>query len=304
MGHTFINALNDLLEVDIKMPDFEVSRERGTYNGGRIDILLEEKTKESQKKIIVIENKIYHSVENDLDDYLNTFNGHYVTGIILGLKKYNIHDDFISITHHELINAVKNRIGEEMEKAPAKYLIILQDFIYHMKQFDNRMEDQSYQFMFNEGINIGKLMELQDKMFYDIVDQIKKAAEICNWQHSRTSGWQQAITTSDGVYVLYFDLSYLFSKHEFDMILWIKGKGNIDKWNNQPYYKKTEDFAESTYIKLAGDPMEGKKEIKTAWKKYSINNYSQLKHFDDIVEKALNEDWNPLIGKFNFNFKF
>jgi hypothetical protein len=304
LGHTFLNALNDLLDDDIFMSDFEVTREKSTIGGGRIDILLEEDTKDPVKKIVIIENKIYHTPENPFDDYLNSYSGNNTTGVILGLKKIDAHNKFKSITHKELINSVSNRVGEVIDEVPAKYLIILQDFMYHMKQFDKRMEAKSYEFIFNEGDNINKLLDLQAEIFYDVVEQIKEGAEASGWKHSRTSGWEQAISTTDDLYVLYFHLEGLFSKHELELKLHIKGTDNVEIWNGQDYHKRTNDVADLHHIVLVDEPSKDIKYAHTASKKYKIENYEELRNFTQKVEHILTNEWNPLLEKFKTNFRF
>ena len=82
----FLTALDDCLEEeDILMNDYEVFREYPTNHGGRIDLVILEKTADNKPtKVVMIENKIHHSLNNDLVDYWDTFKAvQHKVGIVL-----------------------------------------------------------------------------------------------------------------------------------------------------------------------------------------------------------------------------
>lgn len=108
--HKFGNlVINALLKVaknkrqekceDIYLKDLHIYREYITQKGNRIDIVIKNK-----EIVIGIENKIYASVYNDLDDYAKTLNNLNNNSIKLLLSVYpelknTVGNDFINITY-------------------------------------------------------------------------------------------------------------------------------------------------------------------------------------------------------------
>ncbi len=107
-----------------------VSREYGTANG-RIDLLVE-----GEAYLLVIENKIYHWLANDLEDYAKTANalkkdGQEVIKVVLGLQpiKEPLGGEFVSYTYNQLWQAVRKLLGNYIGKADAKWVTYLLDFM-------------------------------------------------------------------------------------------------------------------------------------------------------------------------------
>jgi len=61
---------------------FEIYREYPTNNGGSIDILLA-----NEKEAIIIENKVFHNLNNDLQDYWDSIEQVEKQGVIFSLRK-------------------------------------------------------------------------------------------------------------------------------------------------------------------------------------------------------------------------
>lgn len=107
--------------------EFEIKTEVATKAGGRIDLLLQD-----DNHAIVIENKIYHTLVNNLPDYWKSIKGRLqeqCIGIVLSLYpiKYLKHPQFINITHLQLLNKVMDQIGGYLLEADANYLVFLKD---------------------------------------------------------------------------------------------------------------------------------------------------------------------------------
>lgn len=108
-----------------------VRREYPTLGGGRLDVIVEAET-----FVLGIENKIYHSLENDLDDYSETLknlssNDREIYGVVLTIKPSVIprNSGFINITYVDLWREVKANSGFYITKSYNKWLVFLLDFI-------------------------------------------------------------------------------------------------------------------------------------------------------------------------------
>lgn len=116
-----------------------VDREQLTTEGNRIDIVIT-----GEPYTIGIENKIFSSVYNDLDEYsaeiekLANFNVQsQPINILLSVKneESSLRAGFINITCSELLDKVKSNMEEYREEADDIWLINTDEFIYTMEQY-------------------------------------------------------------------------------------------------------------------------------------------------------------------------
>lgn len=107
LNDLFINSLLELINENISSSfnlksSFDIETEVGTKKNGRIDILLS-----NNNDAIIIENKVYHHLNNDLDDYWYSISQTNKIGIILSLQKVHSNQitnpNFVGITHLELL---------------------------------------------------------------------------------------------------------------------------------------------------------------------------------------------------------
>ena len=115
----------------------EVKREVLTSGGKYIDILIED-----DKYIVAIENKIFHEVDNDLQDYSRYIDkiskGREKIKILLSLYKADEQElkkqGFKNILYAELIGKIEETIGRYVLDANTKYLNYMIDFIKTLKR--------------------------------------------------------------------------------------------------------------------------------------------------------------------------
>ena len=116
-----------------------VDREQLTTEGNRIDIVIT-----GEPYTIGIENKIFSSVYNNLDEYsaeiekLANFNVQsQPINILLSVKneESSLRAGFINITYSELLDKVKSNMEEYREEADDIWLINTDEFIYTMEQY-------------------------------------------------------------------------------------------------------------------------------------------------------------------------
>ena len=116
LGNLFIQSLlglisgSNIVKGDSKKVleefcDFDCDTEYSTDKNGRIDLLLS-----NDKNAIIIENKVYHHLNNDLSDYWNSIklNENNKIGLVMSLHPISDiqHKHFVNITHLDFLNAV------------------------------------------------------------------------------------------------------------------------------------------------------------------------------------------------------
>ncbi|PHQ27797.1 PD-(D/E)XK nuclease family protein [Leeuwenhoekiella nanhaiensis] len=135
--------------------DFTIETEYSTKKGGRIDLLLH-----NEQQAIIIENKVYHIVNNDLDDYWQSIQKKGIQktemiGIILSLdtihkistNKLETALHFINIKHQDLMLRVLQNSGAYLLRASDKYAVYLKDFaqnIQNMSTPDMKLEELQF----------------------------------------------------------------------------------------------------------------------------------------------------------------
>jgi hypothetical protein len=131
---------------------FKVYREYTTQKGGRIDLLLESEGNDSEVAAaeeelevkedwaIIIENKIDHELENDLNDYWKTVKAKNKIGIVLSklktnLKPYKLNNgvEYISITHKELVSEIEKNLSEFFLEGDDRHLMFLKEYFLNIK---------------------------------------------------------------------------------------------------------------------------------------------------------------------------
>ena len=147
MKDLFIRSLEHVLkrskrnhQIEIGfLNDFKVEREHTVTGQQRIDLLLKD---DINHRAIIIENKVYHTLENNLDNYYESIkkDGYRdVIVIVLGLTTYRLKPDFFSITHIGFLDEVINNLPKYMPDANPKYIYLLQEFYKNIKFYELRL---------------------------------------------------------------------------------------------------------------------------------------------------------------------
>jgi hypothetical protein len=146
LGTLFLDKLLELSKCPFQMKQFTVRTEVKTQEG-RIDILISG-TGDDKSKYIIIENKIYHHLTNNLDEYLGFFTGDVQKfGILLTLKRVPevSRNQFASILHIELIEAVINRTKNlEMPNEPRVFFEHFTDNIRNLNRYFTMNKNVTY----------------------------------------------------------------------------------------------------------------------------------------------------------------
>jgi len=186
----FLNSLLHIVEkdfcVDLDYEKIIVHREYQTENYKRIDIVIE-----TDNYVIGIENKIFHHLNNDLEDYYKTITTlchgkRKPIAIILSLNELNIQYDiefirknhFANITYKSVFQNIKQNIGKYLSSSNISHINYITDFIKSIENLTPKtMENRAlYEFFKN---NSEILQELTDsfsqfkKSLYQRVFQLK-----------------------------------------------------------------------------------------------------------------------------------
>lgn len=155
--------------------NFNIETEYYTLKKGRIDLLLF-----SNEEAIIIENKVYHQLFNDLNDYWESVNQTKKQGVILSLKKiYKIgNKNFINITHLELLQCVMGNIADYFSTANDKYLIYLKDFYLNIINMSNPIDFESLKFYYQNQKEIYDINNIRNSIAAHIKSEIDKACTL------------------------------------------------------------------------------------------------------------------------------
>lgn len=188
MSDLFINSLLEIiLESKIgqektvnEISDFTVETEVYTAKNGRIDILLS-----NENHAIIIENKVYHTLNNDLQDYFKStkVNENKVEnkiGIVLSLNRMNPnHECFINITHVDLLKRVIANLGNYIMDAKEKYVVFLKDFYQNSINLSiSEMDSKELKFYFDNQPKIIAAKDFHFAVRTHIATQVELAGEL------------------------------------------------------------------------------------------------------------------------------
>jgi len=158
--------------------DFSVETEFSTKGNGRIDLLLS-----CRNGAIIIENKIYHILNNDLSDYWSSVIKQNrieekTIGVVLSLND-NIptgHAHFINISHLQLLNMVIHNIGDYLLTANEKYFTFLKDFYQNIKNLSSKiMKQEELTFVFDNLQKINEVVQVESRYRSFIKAEVEKA---------------------------------------------------------------------------------------------------------------------------------
>lgn len=155
---------------------FDIDTEYGTNNNGRIDILLS-----NLNEAIIIENKVYHHLNNDLQDYWNSIVQTKKQGVILSLQKIHKsqinNPNFIGISHLELLQRIITNLPNYFSNANEKYIIFLKDFYQNIINTTNPMDINIIKFFCRNHEEINQIKEIRNSYVGYVISEVEKARE-------------------------------------------------------------------------------------------------------------------------------
>ncbi|MBO4613860.1 MAG: PD-(D/E)XK nuclease family protein [Bacteroidales bacterium] len=205
MKDLFIRSLEKTAKLEQGfLEEFKIDREYVVKDKKRIDILLTDKKKSNA---IVIENKVYHTLNNDLKLYKESVEAkgyENVEVIVLGLSKYNL-DRYQSITHLELLNEIMKNIHEYLPEAKPYHIYLLQEFYKNVKNHTNMIGKNETDFFFGNREKITKVHDVYRVIKEYITDimTLKKDSVLKNYIDSQKLELKKEKTGENEEYVKY-----------------------------------------------------------------------------------------------------
>ena len=188
LGNLFIQSLlglisgSNIVKGDSKKVleefcDFDCDTEYSTDKNGRIDLLLS-----NDKNAIIIENKVYHHLNNDLSDYWNSIklNENNKIGLVMSLHPISDihHKHFVNITHLDFLNAVMTNLGSYLMEANEKFIVFLKDLVQNITNLSkSQMEEEYLKFYFDNQDKINQINQFNEHVRTHIIDEVEKAGK-------------------------------------------------------------------------------------------------------------------------------
>ncbi len=178
MGSLFLSSLMSF--VDGCDGDYgnevKVDREVSTAKG-RLDIVVL-----TAGQIIGIENKLYHHLNNDLNDY-----GSFLDAtakeqgdkdsikLVLSLRQEQMTAGFVCITYEELWEKIRENLGKYVSTSSQKWMLYLVDFMEAIeKLYEGNMElDESDSFFIENNEKLAELIEARKIFQNKLKDRLK-----------------------------------------------------------------------------------------------------------------------------------
>lgn len=188
LANSFVESLQKIIEEKlnktIELDDYLVTNEELTKKNYRIDITLND---QANKSAILIENKIYHYLHNDLEDYWDHYKypDENKLGVLLTLYPHDIPKEvkgkFVNITHQEWVTKIQ--ANGLPSKLPTKIYTYLNDFFETIDSLtkSNHMNDQA-KFYFQHAKQVIKAQETQSEAQNFLANQMEKLAGKLGWQ--------------------------------------------------------------------------------------------------------------------------
>lgn len=309
--HSLCNLfLQSLIEIinegkdhkEFSMEDCRVEREFRTKKG-RTDLVLYEKSEESDnfETAIIIENKIHAGLHNDLDDYyesVTVVEPDQKVGIVLSLneiKQEALPEEFINITHKELLEAIKRNLGKYVVSAKLKYILYLQDFISNLERMTGpKKMHKSIKYYFEKAEKIQDLMTLRSHAYQHINNDLYRVIQADQgWEWGRNNPTYASFRKSEPD--IWFNLKHrtVFETKEFTLEMWL-GEKTLQAW------KETE--GQNTIYSKYGDEFMIEEEIDNnsdwvylAKKDYKDITIEDIEKFGEKILQILNDEWSELL---------
>ncbi|MGQ3012143.1 MAG: PD-(D/E)XK nuclease family protein [Flavobacteriales bacterium] len=191
-GRLFVHALLDLIrEKTANTPDsfmdrrVQCKREVQTDKGNYIDLVLydEENDTNTFNQAILIENKVYHFLHNDLKDYyesIKTADSAQKRGVLMTLwPQSNLPPEYVNITHREFIKKVLLLLPQYWGHAGEKYLIYLKDIEQNIQRLTSEMQmNTNIRFYFENTPKFHTMQEVAEDAAKFVYGQIEATARL------------------------------------------------------------------------------------------------------------------------------
>ena len=199
LGTLFLDALariGDIRNQETIAGNVSVEREEHTGAGNRIDLLIQ-----SDSHAILIENKIWASIDNPFDDYAAHLDSLEPPGrskhkFLLTLRPHpdDVGHGFEKITHEQLVKKIRELLGDYVARADTRYLTFLLDFLNTLDHLRGGMvmDPEFLDFLKSHGDDVERLLirirafkqELRNK-----VEQLAECIDVGSYSNVKRKFW-------------------------------------------------------------------------------------------------------------------
>ena len=178
LGNLLFSSLMNLAGgSDIHQDNIQVSREVSTNKGGRLDIVIE-----TDNQIIGIENKIFHHLNNDLNDYSASIdewakpNKLDTTKIVLSIRNEKNSSGFINVTYEKFLGRIKENLGNYITTSSQKWVLYLVDFVSTIEKLSggNMEIDNNDQFFIENEERVNSLINARNSFISKLNSKVRE----------------------------------------------------------------------------------------------------------------------------------
>ncbi|WEK35562.1 MAG: PD-(D/E)XK nuclease family protein [Candidatus Pseudobacter hemicellulosilyticus] len=284
---SLLELINEKIPTGFSVQQYQVYTEVSTINQKRIDILINGAGMD-EGKYIIIENKVYHWLHNDLQEYWDhcPAKPSMKVGIVLSLTPASIapalSGKFINILHIDLIERLWSKASSI---STSRYLFDFANAIKNLYK-DFQMNDE-IQFYFNNLEACNKIYDIGDKAYEYIADQIRISGEKLGLRSDRKGDYYRCLydpLLPAVYYTVTFEKTFEKNKCIFIILeLWKEGLALLPRIDREVGSKA-----------VARGLTIGVREHKGLWKHFALREYpitmDDLHNLSTVVETYIKRD--------------
>jgi len=300
----FLHTLLELIESKVDAPKKlscsvpTIYTEVTTKNRKRIDLVIED---DAAKEVIIIENKLFHHLHNDLLEYWE----HYAykainkVGVLLKLEAHDIptevSDKFINITHKEWIVAMKKK--GLPTNIPSKFYVYLNDFFQTIEQLtSNYLMNEQASFYFKHAEKIQELQQTIHEGNQFMEGQIQLLASKLNLDvYGKSMEWRN-FWNAEKVHYTYYTLIFddIMNGGDTIQIIIELFREDIDKADDLRKLVTNNEGCNSLYQQMETRGDGSNNYLHFAWREYKISS-EEIGTLAKFVYQKIEKDFKPVM---------
>lgn len=296
----FLDSLLNLIGRDMRFDFWKVEREKVTDKTGRIDILISDQINENEhpQNAIIIENKVYAELTNDLVDYFNSVKANNKVGIVLTLDNNPIPDllkeKFVHITHNQWMQEIKKNMGKYILECSEKHLILLKDFIQNIEKLSTFYTmNENIRFYYDNAEKIKELIELKKISEQHLITECYNKIPDKNWHWNRAVPYGISIKYKGNAIIGYIITNEIYITKKFQINFWLFDTNAEELWmRNINENQIKEKYGKNLTINIKFD---SKRWVQFAEKNYMITKIEEIENFGDYIKRIITLEWEPLM---------
>jgi hypothetical protein len=225
--------------------DFDVSREITTAKDKRIDLMIE-----TPNSILAIENKIFHSLNNDLEEYAAHIRRQdkekkCYLAVLSIYPQGNAAGRFKNVTYDQFIKAIEAQLDKTTIKIASEYSPLLSDLFKTVKNLksQNMLDETLRQYLINNNETIDRLLKEKSRFDNDIYSKSQKLKGLFETRSGvKKDVWHKHVVMNhklfpDGLY-LKVDCVIDYRGYLIHVFAQRKGTNSEEILNAIPYFKE------------------------------------------------------------------